>query len=314
MQNVIKILFALALTVFTVNAVPLQVRLGDAVCEDGGNTACYVYCKAEGYSSGHCVGTEPFENCLCTNSHNIDTEICFDGDCLQECLQRNCGGGFCVPNGPCVCTACTINDQVTDTKQIDQIDQICEYGGNNDCNTYCVGEGHKSGHCYGIGHNKYCVCKDNESTSSSTTSTSTTTGMIPMIEDWCTTTECSNMCRMRGGCVGGYCVNPDQCNCIGCHRIMFSTETCDMQMCSDACHANGCNFPECQNDECICDCNQQKTDIAFIDNPLMSCQVGGRAACITSCKVQGCETGYCEGTSPNEVCVCSRCSEQIEFE
>jgi len=32
-----------------------------------------------------------------------------------------------------------------------------------------------------------------------------------------------------------------------------------------------------------------------------------RGACIASCKVQSCGTGYCEMRSGRPVCVCSRC-------
>lgn len=34
-----------------------------------------------------------------------------------------------------------------------------------------------------------------------------------------------------------------------------------------------------------------------------TCETGGRLACMTSCRVQGCNTGYCI----NDVCTCSRC-------
>ena len=36
-----------------------------------------------------------------------------------------------------------------------------------------------------------------------------------------------------------------------------------------------------------------------------SCQIGGRVACIASCNIQNCASGYC---NPNAVCVCVRCS------
>lgn len=210
------------------------------------------------------------------------------------------------------------------------------------------------------------------------------------------------MCRMRGGCTGGYCVNPDQCNCIGCPRSFLNVESCDPSFCAEACHANGCDFSECTNSVCQCDCRvkecnqpacmascqsrgykqgmcgptgdcqcafpnttilvvdngvpcsltdrtycdnvcnafgcnvgncsidgqreschcsechsgcdmkmKKSTSLAIVGKSQVSCQVGGRAACVASCKVQGCETGYCEGTAPNEVCVCSRCSSNV---
>ena len=34
----------------------------------------------------------------------------------------------------------------------------------------------------------------------------------------------------------------------------------------------------------------------------------GRSACIASCMGQNCATGYCTGTAPNQICVCSRCN------
>ena len=36
---------------------------------------------------------------------------------------------------------------------------------------------------------------------------------------------------------------------------------------------------------------------------------GSRAACIASCKVQNCATGYCEERGGENICVCSRCDD-----
>ncbi len=38
----------------------------------------------------------------------------------------------------------------------------------------------------------------------------------------------------------------------------------------------------------------------------MSCQYGGKAACIASCMAQNCATGYCL-TGHDQICVCTRC-------
>ncbi len=40
----------------------------------------------------------------------------------------------------------------------------------------------------------------------------------------------------------------------------------------------------------------------------LSCKYGGRGACIASCNVQNCATGYC-GPKPDEICRCSRCND-----
>ena len=38
------------------------------------------------------------------------------------------------------------------------------------------------------------------------------------------------------------------------------------------------------------------------------CQYGGNAACVASCAVNGYNCGYCDGTEPNEKCICEHCS------
>ena len=37
------------------------------------------------------------------------------------------------------------------------------------------------------------------------------------------------------------------------------------------------------------------------------CQYGGNVACLAECKVKGYNCGFCEGTEPNEVCMCEQC-------
>ncbi|KHJ86600.1 hypothetical protein OESDEN_13641, partial [Oesophagostomum dentatum] len=39
-----------------------------------------------------------------------------------------------------------------------------------------------------------------------------------------------------------------------------------------------------------------------------SCDIGGRPACVLSCQVQNCATGYCEDREGRNICVCSRCA------
>ncbi len=39
----------------------------------------------------------------------------------------------------------------------------------------------------------------------------------------------------------------------------------------------------------------------------VSCNYG-RIACVGSCMGQNCATGYCAGSPPNQICVCSRCN------
>ncbi|VDO67285.1 unnamed protein product [Heligmosomoides polygyrus] len=45
---------------------------------------------------------------------------------------------------------------------------------------------------------------------------------------------------------------------------------------------------------------------ARMDVPVLS--KAARAACITSCSVQNCGTGYCENRGGRKTCVCSRCA------
>ncbi|KAK5985892.1 ABF-2 [Trichostrongylus colubriformis] len=45
---------------------------------------------------------------------------------------------------------------------------------------------------------------------------------------------------------------------------------------------------------------------ARMDVPILD--KAARAACITSCSVQNCGTGYCENRGGRKTCVCSRCA------
>ncbi|KIH60517.1 hypothetical protein ANCDUO_09233 [Ancylostoma duodenale] len=44
---------------------------------------------------------------------------------------------------------------------------------------------------------------------------------------------------------------------------------------------------------------------ARMDVPIL--EKGARLACIASCSVQNCGTGYCENRGGRKTCVCSRC-------
>ncbi|XGW24620.1 hypothetical protein V3C99_006224 [Haemonchus contortus] len=46
---------------------------------------------------------------------------------------------------------------------------------------------------------------------------------------------------------------------------------------------------------------------ARMDVPVLD--KAARAACITSCSVQNCGTGYCENRGGRKTCVCSRCAD-----
>ncbi|VDO15830.1 unnamed protein product [Haemonchus placei] len=48
------------------------------------------------------------------------------------------------------------------------------------------------------------------------------------------------------------------------------------------------------------------TTCARMDVPVLA--KAARAACITSCSVQNCGTGYCENRRGRKTCVCSRCA------
>ncbi|CAJ0595284.1 unnamed protein product [Cylicocyclus nassatus] len=48
------------------------------------------------------------------------------------------------------------------------------------------------------------------------------------------------------------------------------------------------------------------TTCARMDVPILD--KAARAACITSCSVQNCGTGYCENRKGRKTCVCSRCA------
>ncbi|ETN78874.1 hypothetical protein NECAME_02738 [Necator americanus] len=45
---------------------------------------------------------------------------------------------------------------------------------------------------------------------------------------------------------------------------------------------------------------------ARMDVPILD--KAARAACITSCSIQNCGTGYCENRGGRKTCVCSRCA------
>ncbi|PIO65083.1 hypothetical protein TELCIR_13263 [Teladorsagia circumcincta] len=45
---------------------------------------------------------------------------------------------------------------------------------------------------------------------------------------------------------------------------------------------------------------------ARMDTPILD--KAARAACITSCSIQNCGTGYCENRGGRKTCVCSRCA------
>ncbi|EPB71609.1 hypothetical protein ANCCEY_09323 [Ancylostoma ceylanicum] len=46
---------------------------------------------------------------------------------------------------------------------------------------------------------------------------------------------------------------------------------------------------------------------ARMDVPIL--EKAARAACITSCSIQNCGTGYCENRGGRKTCVCSRCAD-----
>ncbi|KAK6731362.1 hypothetical protein RB195_007686 [Necator americanus] len=48
------------------------------------------------------------------------------------------------------------------------------------------------------------------------------------------------------------------------------------------------------------------TTCARMDVPVLS--KAARAACIASCSLQNCGTGYCENRGGRKTCVCSRCA------
>ncbi|KIH45719.1 hypothetical protein ANCDUO_24237 [Ancylostoma duodenale] len=48
------------------------------------------------------------------------------------------------------------------------------------------------------------------------------------------------------------------------------------------------------------------TTCARMDTPILD--KAARAACITSCSIQNCGTGYCENRRGRKTCVCSRCA------
>ncbi|RCN47308.1 hypothetical protein ANCCAN_06596 [Ancylostoma caninum] len=62
-------------------------------------------------------------------------------------------------------------------------------------------------------------------------------------------------------------------------------------------------------------------DVAFSQVYLSTCarmdvpvlEKGARLACIASCSVQNCGTGYCENRGGRKTCVCSRCKNGGNF-
>lgn len=298
-----------------------QVSLGDAVCQDGGNAACYVYCKAEGHGSGHCVGTEPNENCVCTN---VDV-WCDDNECAGLCERRgNCKGGYCVNGNECRCYGCNQTQVKTDACDPQFCSQACaanncpfyecENGqcvcecdvdecNPNECMTSCHIQGYKQGLC---GLSGDCQCAfHNNATLVIDVNVPCSLSDETFCKDICDSFDCNNgHCNIFG--------SKELCHCDNC----YSELPCNPAECSMDCTKGGCAAGFCVPNS-GCECVRCESDIFELNvvsratTPAISCQTGGRAACIASCKLQGCETGYCEGTAPNEVCVCSRCHDKM---
>lgn len=144
----------------TITAHPVDLILKDATCQDGGNAACWTYCKATGHSSGHCVGTEPNENCVCTDSLGTKDATCQDGGnaaCWTYCKATGHSSGHCVgsePNENCVCTDNKLKSEGT----YDPVEHNVTCS-DTDCLLQCVQEGCKTGKCSGD-PNRPCECLD----------------------------------------------------------------------------------------------------------------------------------------------------------
>jgi hypothetical protein len=292
------VIVCLLLAVSCSNAVPVR-NLKDVTCQDGGVAACLAYCRIEGFNCGYCEGTEPNENCVCEHcpSQMKDEQDphCHDGSvapCLAYCASQGCQSGECdgsYPNQNCVCKECPEMVLV-------EVEPGCPF----DCYQDCKELGCGSGQCEGLKPNDVCVCSQ-----------------CPV----CDQTECSSQCH-EVGCEYAVCDSEQMCECSGCKSLVDDSQnekdtdaSCTYggrAACIASCKLQNCDTGYCEgtapNEVCVCSRCSADVEQPSPKDTDASCTYGGRAACIASCKIQGCATGDCVGTAPNEVCVCSRCN------
>jgi hypothetical protein len=214
-------------------------------------------------------------------------------------------------------------------------DVVCEDGGITACLAYCAAEGYNCGYCAGTEPNVKCVCEHcSEIIPISVDIVKNLTS--------CSLGSCNAQCKSRGSdctgsCVGFYPTQVCMCNCPSAQQ----SKSCDLAICDNTCFSKGPScIGDCSDGVCTCICQNNEViskttkDLCYnrckrkncakprlpnsgvcectMCTPLnrtldASCTYGGRVACIASCKIQDCDTGYCEGTEPNETCVCSGC-------
>lgn len=180
---------------------------------------------------------------------------------------------------------------------------VCQYGGNAACLAACAYKGFNCGYCSGTEPNEVCICEhcpDQEKT---------------CIAE-CQEKGCESATVSATGCECNKCSEFDHtsCECIPrCDQVCVEWGfapigecTCQGCMCSN----NGTNklIPKSSIKKYIAEKTDSHPLLKYLNKTQdLSCTNGGEAACILSCKVQGCRTGHCVGTAPNETCVCSGC-------
>lgn len=281
--------------------------------------------------AGFCEGFEPNKYCYCncdgiistgeiTETEYVTQNICTEFGCNMRCSSSEPSGncvGQCMgvfPNQYCHCT-CSINGENTiiKSKSLTPISSYDVIGCNLQCNTSYPGK-NCLGYYIDVGKDTRCTCS--------------CFNTVETISE-CYQAACNAQCQ-KMGYKQGMCGPTGDCQCAFSHSHAVTVSSAhqssctqsENKSCSTMCGMMGCKVTNCtvigKFSSCVCgNCSfgynitmpsLNITSLATITKPQMSCQVGGRAGCIASCKVQGCETGYCEGTAPNEVCVCSRCS------
>jgi hypothetical protein len=301
---------------------------------------CMSKCQAEGYKQGMCG---PTGDCQCafpnTTVLSIDAGVpcMLGGDtfCQNVCSKANCSKGHCGLSGHkeyCVCEDCHEDIDRTPSTDVDFPHSGCDWG---QCKSYCEARGMNG--CCSAGSPSGCVCCSSPvacqqqcNVDTSVVSDSTTLVIVGKTQMSCEVggrAACIASCKVQG-CETGYCVGPAGSATCQCSRCSTNSTTATLAIvdrskascqvggdgaCELSCQLHNCDDGHCSPDNtCICTgCvakPTQVTGLVLIGCPHMSCEVGGRAACIASCKVQGCETGYCEGPAGSATCVCSRCS------
>jgi len=287
----------------------------DVTCEDGGQAACWSYCRIEGCSSGHCTGSHPNEECECTGCSdessastlakdiNQDDTSCSDNvDCEYPCRLKQCIYGDCV-DGQCVCHSCSLNETVTKVEKHSNLtDASCTYGGRAACIASCKIQGCDTGYCTGTAPNEVCVCSRCSSVEHNVTVKNQMIKELSKTTDLCQKDTCVKTCSSMSYS-DGHCnvSNPFQCNCNRSEQ----SSVCDYDTCGRFCVSGGCAGGVCVGGRCGCfGCPVEKKNDILKQNDNLDGWCTD-SVCAQKCFQRGrCTGGYC--INPNQ-CDCTGC-------